>query len=68
MELVYTHILMERDMKANGRMINKKEMEKNFGLMVPYMKVNIKMVRKMDMVNLHGQMGLYTLAILRIII
>ena len=65
---VYIHILMEHNMKGIGKKINKKEMEKKNGLMVPVMKENIKKERNQDMGNLNGLMVVLMKEILRIII
>ena len=45
--------------KDIGKMINKMDMVKKFGLMVVYMKENIKMEKKMVQGNLNGVMEVY---------
>ncbi len=64
----YIHILMEPDMKENGKMINKMAMVKKFGLMALLMKDNMSMEKNKVQVLLNGQINLYIEDNLQIII
>ena len=52
----YIYIRMGLSMKDNGKMINKKELEKKDGWMVLGMKENIKMEKRMEKENFIGLM------------
>ena len=57
MDMEFTFMLMEPNMKVIGKKINKMVMELNNGQMVVYMKVFIKMEKNMVQANTYGQMA-----------
>ena len=59
MDKVYILILMGLNMKDIGRMINKKEKEKKYGLMGSHMKEIMLEVISKEKVNSFGVMGLF---------
>lgn len=67
-DLVFTIILMERDMKAGGLKINNMETAKKFGQTMLVMKVSTKMVRNTVTVSSSGLMDQLILEILSITI
>ena len=62
--MAFILILMEQNMKDFGKMINRKEKEKKFGLMEIHMKGNILVEISKEKENLYGVMDLFMKEIL----
>lgn len=62
MDMEYILIVMEPNIRDTGEMIYKMEMGNRLGSTKAYMKVYIKMERSMGLVDINGQMVVYTKA------
>ena len=68
MDMAFIHILMEHNMRENGKKINKRVGGKKNGQMGQVMKENINKGRNLDMENLCGLTEVLMKVILKIII
>lgn len=54
-DMVFIVMPVELFFKVTGNQINKRVMDNKYGQIMQYIKVNIKMVKNMEKVNLNGQ-------------